>query len=88
MTLDLLTAVRRLRRRDVDPIPAVVRAWATLERGRECFDWVVNRCPFCEQRHSHGGGALDGDPRLKLGHRISHCEAPNGRSYELVEVPF
>lgn len=31
-------------------------------------------CPFCDQRHHHGG----------FGHRLAHCADPRGRGYVLV----
>lgn len=44
-----------------------------LKRGKVCWYWVVERCPFCAGRHTHGGGPLAGDPRRLLGHRGQHC---------------
>jgi len=48
---------------------------------------VIERCPFCGQKHSHGGGV---DPaRPSAGHRYSHCWKKAAREicepgYELV----
>jgi len=65
----------------------VPAAPAVLQRGRACWSWVVPRCPLCGKRHSHGGGALDRDPRRLLGHRVAHCVCPGVvGSYELVEA--
>lgn len=61
-----------------------------LQRGKACWYWVVERCPFCGRQHTHGGGPLDGDPRRLLGHRSQHCvEGPlwPKDGYRLVEVP-
>jgi hypothetical protein len=46
--------------------------------------WVVDHCPHCGRRHTHGGGLLDGDPRAYLGSRVAHCHA--GPDYVLVEA--
>ena len=54
---------------DEDPPFAV----ATLHRGKQCNQWVVKRCPLCRQKHFHGAGAPDQDPRDFLGHRVGHC---------------
>ena len=56
---------------------------ATLVRGRTYWLWRVRSCPHCGREHTHGGGAIDGDPRRLLGHRVAHCWAPGG--YVLVE---
>lgn len=48
-------------------------AWARLEQDKHGFYWVIDRCPLCAKRHTHGGGALDGNPRRLLGHRNQHC---------------
>lgn len=64
-------------------------ATARLMRGKSSWIWVVEHCPFCGKRHTHGGGALTDDPRKNLGARLAHCvtqSAANGRSYGLVEV--
>jgi 5-methylcytosine-specific restriction endonuclease McrA len=60
-----------------------------LKRGEVCWYWVIDRCPFCGTRHTHGGGPLDGDPRRLLGHRSQHCmEGPMWphAGYMLVEA--
>lgn len=61
-----------------------------LKRGKVCWYWVIDRCPFCAGRHTHGGGPLNGNPRRLLGHRSQHCmEGPEWPrdGYELVESP-
>jgi hypothetical protein len=61
-------------------------AKAGLARDRDVWLWIVNPCPLCGRKHTHGGGSLDGDPRRLLGHRVAHCtekEEPGG--YVLVE---
>jgi len=35
---------------------------------------VLVRCPHCGQQHRHGG----------FGHRMAHCDRPDGRGYVLV----
>ena len=59
---------------------------AILQRGRECWLWIVPSCPFCGKRHTHGGGPLDGDPREYLGGRASHCWLGDGGQYILTEA--
>jgi len=69
---------------DKQSIPDAV---ATLERDGDCYLWVVSQCPICGEKHTHGGGELDGDPRSHLSHRVAHCvgiEPPGG--YILVEA--
>ena len=36
--------------------------------------WVVEQCPYCGERHVHGGGGPNEDPRRFLGHRVPHCD--------------
>ena len=39
--------------------------------------WIVDRCPYCLQQHTHGGGKIgEHDPRKQLGHRHAHCGDP------------
>lgn len=59
---------------------------AILERSSVRLLWIIPICPRCAQRHIHGGGTLDGNPRALLGHRVAHCLDSDGISYELVEV--
>jgi hypothetical protein len=63
---------------------------ARLVRKQQGYLWIVDVCPLCGQRHTHGGGALDGDPSQLLGHRNAHCASrplsePGG--YLLVAAP-
>lgn len=60
-------------------------ATVRLVRGRDCWLWVIDRCPFCGKRHEHGGGELSGDPRRVLGTRTPHCIGEHKGSYTLVE---
>lgn len=49
--------------------------------------WLLEvQCPFCGDRHQHGGGPLSLDTP-DLGHRISHCARPDRADYELVLGP-
>ncbi len=61
-----------------DPI-----ALAHLERERGYLLWVVDVCPLCGQRHTHGAGRVGEDPRLYLGHRVAHCVTGSARGYYL-----
>jgi len=47
--------------------------------------WVVVECPFCGRRDRHQHGAGD-DPQAMLGHRLAHCGAYPGGTYELVDA--
>ena len=42
------------------------------------------KCPYCNKKHSHGGG--DNKKDLLLGHRDSHCrtQLKSNRGYNLV----
>jgi hypothetical protein len=64
-----------------------VYAYAEPRRARDCWLWVVPRCPFCKKKHTHGGGPLDGDPRTYLYSRVAHCVARSGFDdvYELTD---
>ncbi len=37
---------------------------------------VVLLCPYCDRRHLHGG----------LGHRLAHCDDPQGKGYVLIRA--
>jgi hypothetical protein len=47
---------------------------AIVRRTRDCWELIVEVCPFCGKRHQHGGG----DPALPLklgspGGSVAHC---------------
>ena len=44
-----------------------------LETCDDCHLWIVDTCPICGGRHTHGGGTPDKDPTRLLGHRVAHC---------------
>lgn len=46
-------------------------AWAVLDN-TECH-WIINECPYCGGRHSHGAGTPPQPPREFLGHRQVKC---------------
>lgn len=59
-------------------------AYAVPRRGRDgIWPLIVDRCPLCGQRHSHGGG--NGDAPV-FGCRAAHCMTTGAGSYRLVEV--
>lgn len=66
---------------------AIPDAPAKFDRGEECFLWIVTEDPLCGDRHVHGGGPLDRDPRELLGHRVAHCckDVDTIGGYTLVE---
>ncbi len=41
-------------------------------RKDKIWDLVVNDCPFCHKKHTHGGGDKD-SLNLSNGYRESHC---------------
>src|SRR3712207_7951053 len=41
-------------------------AYASLEKGKHSWIWVVRSCPYCGKCHAHYGGPLDGDPHRYL----------------------
>jgi hypothetical protein len=69
---------RRVPVADDPPVVEVTIAWS--ERSKY-WSLTVMRCPFCQGRHSHGGG--DG-PEPALGFRASHCATRESGTYELV----
>lgn len=64
----------------IDDLP---QATARLRRQPDGFRWIVDTCPYCGRRHTHGGGPLDSDPRAYLTHRVAHCLRNDG--YTLIE---
>ena len=46
------------------------------------FYWVVDKCPHCGRRHSHGAGRQRENVRNFLGGRVAHCFSGD---YVLVE---
>lgn len=60
----------------------------TVQDGRKQVNlWVIEDCPFCHKKHTHGAGrpGVD-DPRSYLGHRVAHCDHCPSRQYKLVEA--
>jgi hypothetical protein len=63
------------------PLPATERdpggylyADVALKRGSRGACWIVLRCPFCFNRHTHRAGAPGEEPHSKLGLRYAHCD--------------
>ena len=63
------------------------------------YGWRVPECPWCGGEHTHGAHSLDEDPRLALGHRVSHCatisehpkpgdETPLAKAAEALNLDF
>ena len=64
-------------------------ALVTLEKGYTCNLWILESCPYCGDRHIHGAGRPDKNPRTLLSHRVSHClgkQDVNQEGYILVEA--
>ncbi|GGS27809.1 hypothetical protein GCM10010221_26820 [Streptomyces parvus] len=64
---------------------ASVIAHCRAYAARGCFGryWVlvIDTCPHCAERHTHGGGP---GRRPSFGHRLAHCGgSPAGRGYWL-----
>jgi len=59
---------------------------ARLVRKKDVWLWVVDKCPLCGKRHTHGGGLIEDDPFDNLGHRYAHCDSlkPEPGGYILV----
>jgi len=49
------------------------KAQARLEQHRDGYLWVIDCCPLCGGKHTHGGGLLFDEPTEYLGHRVAHC---------------
>ena len=71
---------------DYPKAPAVLKRYQG--RRREPNLWIVPECPLCGQRHVHGAGWPESDPRAFLGHRGAHCADPavRGNGYVLAEA--
>lgn len=70
-----------------DEIP---EAEVYLEVSDDTYLWILDKCPYCFQRHTHGGGKVgEDDPYKQLTHRVAHCGDPFREiahmGYELVE---
>ncbi|MBL7107621.1 MAG: hypothetical protein ISS77_08475 [Phycisphaerae bacterium] len=66
-------------------------AEAHLEVSGNTYLWILDECPYCLQRHTHGGGKVGvDDPYKQLGHRVAHCSDPFrgivGKGYDLIEA--
>lgn len=59
----------------------IPEAKAILIREGNIWRWVVLSCPFCEKKHTHGGGRI-GEVPLG-GCRVAHCVSGSGREYWL-----
>lgn len=62
---------------------------ARLETRGKVRVWIVDKCPYCGKKHTHGAGFSEGnvDPKEYLGHRVAHCisgEHDRDDSYTLV----
>lgn len=64
-----------------DPI-----ALCHLERDRRYQRWVLDVCPHCGKRHTHGAGRVGEDPKPYLGHRCGHCLTTPAGGYYLQEA--
>lgn len=62
---------------DLRRFETAIPVMARLKRGREGWLWVVEKCPYCGERHVHGGGGLDDDPVRFLGDRAAPCKQSN-----------
>lgn len=46
--------------------------------------WVIDECPYCGDKHTHGAGTPGEDPRDLLSHRAQHCHVwHDGHGYVL-----
>ena len=67
---------------------SIIQAEVTIRKSQSPRDriWVltVDECPYCGNRHEHGGGGVDEPPAL--GFRVPHClTRPAPPDYELIE---
>ncbi len=49
--------------------------------------WIIEKCPYCGNRHKHHAGNDNDDPKDYLGHQKSLCTKryPADRGYMLIE---
>lgn len=47
-----------------------------LKRRRGYKQWIVQKCPYCGEKHVHGAGKGKDDPMKRLSHRLAHCGFP------------
>src|ERR1044071_8078779 len=74
---------------DADGIPYAGAYLKQVEPPGRGYWWIVPKCPLCGDRHVHGGGNGDKDPRRFLSHRVGHCltrTLESERGYILVEL--
>lgn len=51
-----------------------VRLEITLVQKKQMWHWVVDECPFCGEKHKHGGEWIHKKNPLDLcGYRYAHC---------------
>lgn len=63
-----------------DDNPTVI---VRMDESRYVRSLIIDCCPHCGQRHSHGGGLTSEPPAL--GHRAAHCQLEDtGLGYVLV----
>ena len=48
----------------------------TVARGERGNYLVVHACPYCGEKHVHGGGRPNEDPHEYAFHRVQHCINP------------
>ncbi len=59
--------------------PKYTREWllslpiAKVRFKKSEWSWVIQRCPYCGERHYHGAGEPGENPRRWLGTRVPHC---------------
>ncbi|HLW01870.1 MAG TPA: hypothetical protein VKT82_24665 [Ktedonobacterales bacterium] len=62
---------------------AIPHVQAKAEKGWTNWQLAV-RCPYCGQKHYHGGGPITSAPYG--GHRVPDCFTPGNRGY-YVDIP-
>ena len=68
-----------------DSAPAPVARARLIKNPGGTWQWVILRCPYCRERHTHGG-AIASDPHHLLAHHSERCEKPmpGAKGYFLV----